>query len=267
MFTDSHCHLASYKYTEEELPQVIERAVSAGITRMVTLSTDLEDLLPNLELTERFKEVYCCLGIHPCDVTEVPDDAVAQVAAHLSKPKVSAVGECGLDYFHPAPKGWEEEAYHERQREFLEQHFQVAAEKGLNIVLHTRDKVGRQSFDDCLQIYEKYADKVRAVFHCFPGTVEQAERIISLGGVVSFTGNVTFKNAQQIQETASALPLGTFMLETDSPYLSPVPHRGKRNEPSMVKDIANHICTLKHISPAELSAATEKVVQEFYKLS
>lgn len=267
MFTDSHCHLASYKFTEEEIPALIARAEEAGIKRMITLSTDLEDLHPNLKLAESFSQIYCALGIHPCDVTEVTDDAVSQVSQHLSHEKVVAVGETGLDYFHPAPEDWTQEDYHARQRDFLRQHFQLAQEKGKNIVLHTRDKSGTASFQDCMEIYKEFSSQVRAVFHCFPGTVEQAEEILTLGGLVSFTGNVTFKNAKQIQETVTTLPLGTFMLETDAPYLAPVPHRGKRNEPAYVKDIVNQICTLKRISPQELSIATERALNEFFTIT
>ena len=267
MFTDSHCHLASWKYDTEEIPYLIKRAEKAGVHRMITLSTELDDLAPNIALSENYSSIFTCIGIHPCDVTNAPDNALAQLADSVKKHHIAAIGETGLDYYHPAPKDWSEEAYHQRQRDFLEKHFQLAAENNLNIALHTRDQKGTASFNDCMMIYEKYATEIRAVFHCFPGTIEQAKRIINLGGLVSFTGNVTFKNAKQIQETASALPLGTFMLETDAPYLAPVPHRGQRNEPAYVSEIAAQICHLKNVSLAELSKATEGAVEEFFSLS
>jgi len=267
MFTDSHCHLASHKFSPEELSEVIQRAKAADINRFVTLATNLQDLAPNLELTKQYPDVYCCLGIHPCDVTDAPEAAINTLEAHFSDPKVVGVGESGLDYYHPAPEGWTEDAYHARQRDLLEQHFQLAERTKRNIVLHTRDRSGTASFDDCLDIYKRYSSNVQAVFHCFPGTLAQAEQVLELGGLVSFTGNVTFKNAHQIHETAARLPLGSFMLETDSPYLAPTPHRGKRNEPAYVKEIAYHICTLKKISPEELSEATQSAVNRFFSFS
>ena len=264
MFTDSHCHLASHKFSENEVKEILARAKTAGINRFITLGTDLEDLATNLALTKQHESIFCSLGIHPCDVTETPDNYLETLEPNFSDPKVVAVGESGLDYFHPAPEGWSTEDYHARQRKFLDQHFQLAERTKRNIVLHTRDRSGAASFDDCLEIYKRYSSQVRAVFHCFPGTLPQAEQVLDLGGLVSFTGNVTFKNAHQIQETASKLPLGSFMLETDSPYLAPTPYRGKRNEPAYIKEIAYHICTLKKIAPEELSKATEEAVNRFF---
>lgn len=265
MFTDTHCHLASSKFDKSELTELLQRAREAGVERCITLSTDLEDLQPNLSLARTYDEIYCAIGIHPCYVTQVPDNALDLVREALSTPEVVAVGETGLDYYHPAPAGWTETDYHARQRHFLDQHFQMAKEAGLNIVLHTRDRRGQASFTDCLAIYRKYAQEVRAVFHCFPGTVLQAEQVLALGGLVSFTGNVSFKNAQQIKETVKALPLGSFMLETDAPYLTPVPHRGKRNEPAYVADIVNAVCTLKQISPQELAPVIRGVEEAFFR--
>jgi len=264
MFTDTHCHLASYRYDGQDMDALVARATAAGITRQITLATGMDDLHATLALAEAHPSVYACLGIHPCDVTEAPDDAISQIAPLLAHDKVVAIGESGLDYYHPAPDGWTEEDYHARQRMLLTQQFALAAEHGLNICLHTRDRSGQASFDDCLQIYAPYADRVRAVFHCFPGTPQQAQRIFDLGGIVSFTGNVTFKNAAQIQETATALPLGTFMLETDAPYLAPVPHRGTCNEPMHVASIASYIAALKGITLTELSLSTEQVAQDFF---
>lgn len=265
MFTDSHCHLASHRYEDKEISELLERAQAAGIHRMITLSTGADDVQDNIRLAENYAEIYCTVGIHPCDVVENTEDIISQLRGMVENPRVVALGETGLDYYHPAPEGWSEEDYHARQRDFLEKHFQLAAECGLNIVLHTRDRSGEASFKDCLEIYARYAEKVQAVFHCFPGDLSQAEQVLELGGMLSFTGNVTFKNATQIQETVTALPLGSFMLETDAPYLAPVPYRGQRNEPAYVKEIASHICTLKKISPSELASATEQAVERFFR--
>ncbi len=267
MFTDTHCHLASYKYQPDELPDIVARSLNSGITRQITLATGMDDIAATVALAETHDSVYACLGIHPCDVTEAPDDAIAQIAPKVTHPKVVAIGESGLDYFHPAPEGWSEADYHARQRDFLTQQFELAAAHNLNICLHTRDQSGSASFEDCLAIYAQYADRVRAVFHCFPGNIEKAKTVIKMGGLVSFTGNITFKNARKVKATATELPLGTFMLETDAPYLTPEPHRGTRNEPMHVASIAQHVAELKEISIEKLSAATEATANQFFNLT
>ena len=266
MFTDTHCHLASHRYTPSEVAEVVTRSLDAGVKRQITLATGMDDLQSSLQLAESYDSVYACLGIHPCDVTHAPDDAITQIEPMLQHPKVVAIGESGLDYYHPAPEGWSEADYHQRQRDFLTQQFALAAEQNLNICLHTRDQSGSASFDDCIEIYKQYASQVKAVFHCFPGSPEQAQTIFDLGGLVSFTGNVTFKSAKQIQATATALLLGSFMLETDAPYLTPEPHRGTKNEPMHVASIAAFIAALRGISLDELAHATESTANAFYKL-
>jgi TatD DNase family protein len=265
MLTDTHCHLASHQFSRDEIGVLIERAQQAGVRRLVSLATDLEDLAMNLDLAAHHPCVRVCLGIHPCEVHAVPDGAVAEVAGYLSDPRVCAVGETGLDYYHPAPDGWDETGFRERQRLFLDQHFQAAGKAGLNVVIHTRDRSGDQSFHDALEIYRRYADKVRAVFHCFIGTEENARKVIELGGLVSFGGVVTFKNAVHVQEVAGRLPLGTFMLETDSPYLAPVPYRGKRNEPAHVRLVADFISEKHGLMLAELAMATENAANGFFR--
>lgn len=266
MLTDSHCHLASHRFDADEVPTLIARAREAGVTRMISLVTDLDDLQANLEIAARHPEVFVCIGIHPCHVHEAPDDAVDQLRPHLSNSRVCGIGETGLDYFHPAPDGWEETVYRKRQREFLEAHFLLAAEAGLNVVIHTRDKSGDASFQDALEIYRRHSEKVHAVFHCFIGPEESARKVISLGGLVSFGGVATFKNAPEVLATATALPLGTFMVETDSPYLSPVPFRGKRNEPSYVRNVAEHLAESRDESLEQFAEATSAVATGFFRL-
>lgn len=262
--TDSHCHLASSRFTKEELPALIGRAREAGVTRMVTLATGEEDIPLNVALAEQFSEIYACVGIHPCDVHEVCDDFEKFVRPHLRNPRVVAVGETGLDYYHPAPEGWSEEDFRERQRDFLRRHFELAKEAGLNIVIHTRDRTGTASFEDALLIFEDYSKDVQAVFHCFPGPFELAEKVLALGGLLSFTGVATFKNAELCLDAARKTPLDKMMLETDSPYLAPVPHRGKRCEPAFVTNTARRIADARAISLSELEHATEQVCESFF---
>lgn len=244
MLIDSHCHLASHRFAENEADTLIEQALQAGVRSMVSLATSLDDVPANLSIAAH-PAVHACVGIHPCDVHRAPDDAVTQLAAFTHYSHVCAIGETGLDYYHPAPDGWDEENFRLRQRQFLHQHFELAAASGLNVVIHTRDREGAASFEDALAIYQMFSERTRAVFHCFIGPWHNAKRVIELGGLVSFGGVVTFKNAREVRETALKCPVGSFMVETDSPYLAPEPHRGKRNEPAFVHHVASYLATLR----------------------
>jgi len=264
MLTDSHCHLASHRYGEEERPELIGQAMANGVGRMVTLSTCLDDLQTNLDLADH-PAVHAAIGIHPCDVHQAPDDAVAQLAAHVQDPRICAIGETGLDYFHPAPEAWLEEDFRGRQRQFLRQHFELAAEAGLGVVIHTRDRKGQASFEDALAIFREHHQRVRAVFHCFVGPWENARMVLDLGGLVSFGGVATFSNARDVLDCACRCPAGGFMLETDSPYLAPVPHRGERNQPAWLRDAAAHIAAARSESLEELAAHTNRAADGFFR--
>lgn len=266
MIIDSHCHLVSYKFQREEIAELVDRAIEAGVTQMVTLATNLEDAPKHLEIAESFPSVWAAIGIHPCDVHETPDDYLTALRTFAMHPRCVAIGETGLDYFHPAPEGWTNEDYHQRQRDFLEQHFEMAAELGKNIVIHTRDKSGKQSLTDCLDIYARYADKVQAVFHCFLGPIENAKRIFELGGLISFTGISTFKSAKDCIAAAIAVPAGSFMVETDSPYLAPTPHRGQRCEPAFTTLTAHHLADARGETFDSFASHTTQTAKKFYKI-
>jgi len=265
MLTDSHCHLASHRFPPEEIPDILERARAAEVSRMITLSTCLANLYENLTIAEN-PAIHSCIGIHPCDVHHAPGDATTQLAAFAGDLRVCGIGETGLDYYHPAPDGWSEEAFRERQRLFLRQHFDLAAAARLNIVIHTRDSEGDSSFEDALTIYCEYQNSVRAVFHCFIGPWENARRVLELGGLVSFGGVATFKSANSVRDTALKCPAGSFMIETDSPYLAPEPQRGKRNEPSFARTIAERLATLRGESLEALALHTGETATTFFRL-
>jgi TatD DNase family protein len=264
MLIDSHCHLASHRFAENEAAALIERAGQAGVERLITLATSLGDVQANLRLAEH-PAVRACIGIHPCDVHHAPDDAVDQLAAFTGDPRVCAIGETGLDYYHPAPHGWDEETYRARQLDFLRRHFELAAACGLNVVIHTRDRAGHASFEDALAIYRQFHKRARAVFHCFIGPWENAKRVLDLGGLVSFGGVVTFKSAGDVRETALQCPAGSFMVETDSPYLAPEPHRGQRNEPAYVRDTASFLAALRGETIGELCSHTGACAAAFFR--
>ncbi|MFM2169919.1 MAG: hypothetical protein RI957_148 [Verrucomicrobiota bacterium] len=264
MLIDSHCHLASHKFDPTELEALILRAAEAGVGGMVSLATCLEDVETNLTIADTYENVGVCLGIHPCDVHHAPDDAIDAISGLMSDPRVVGIGETGLDYYHPSPDGWDECAFRRRQLSFLEQHFALAQACGHGVVIHTRDRQGCASFEDALAVYQHFASEVRALFHCYIGNESNALRVIELGGLVSFGGVTTFKSASDVSEVASRMPAGTFLVETDSPYLAPVPHRGQRNEPAFVRHTAEHIATSRGESLGEFSAHIKDATLRFF---
>jgi len=195
---------------------------------------------------------------------EAPEDlrpALRNLAKH---PKVVALGETGFDYHHlPSGNGKgaaeDDERHKSKQRELFIQHLEVATETGLNCVIHQRD-----SFEDTFDLLAQYTGKVRGVFHCFSSTAHNLSRILEIGSLVSYTGIVTFKNGQNVRECVAATPMEKFMLETDCPYLAPVPYRGKRCEPAYVKEIAELIAQVKGCSLDQLSAATCETAHAFF---
>ena len=266
-FYDTHAHL-DYPDFADELPQLVERAAAAGITRLVSIGTDLESSARAVALAERFPGVFAVVGWHPNDAVRAPKDFRAELRELARHPKVVALGETGLDYFRlPSASGGttaEDAHVKARQAEVFQQQLEVAAETGLNCVIHTRG----ECFEETLAMLQPFAGQVRGVFHCFVGTPEQMRRVLALNSLVSFTGILTFKNAQLVRDTLVATPLGSFMLETDAPFLAPVPYRGKRCEPAYVKEIAAAAAQVKGCSLEELSVATCATAREFFpKLS
>ena len=261
MLIDTHCHLVTQKYLESELEEIIARAEGAGVTRMIAIGTDLEDSRRNTDLAEQFESVYATVGIHPTDVLDLPtsDSWLQELSALLDHPKVVAIGEIGLDYYHP-PRQGTAEAYHARQAEVFKAQMELAVEKGYNIVVHTRD-----SYDDAVAMLAPFDGKLQAVLHCFSGSAEQAESLWQRGHLVSFTGIATFKNAREVQECAQSVAPGSFMVETDAPFLAPVPFRGKRCEPAYTRHTAEHIANLRGITLEELAAETSATARQFFQ--
>ena len=259
MLTDTHAHLASKQFTND-LPQIIERARAAGVKRIICVGTTLEDARRVIGIVEANEDVFGTVGVHPCDADTVKDEAfVSELRELASHPKIVGIGEIGLDYYHKPPEVFTLDEWKAHQAFVLKAQLELAAELGLNVVLHNRE-----SFDDLVAQVLPFSDRVRGVFHCFTGTAEQALPLIERGHLVSFTGIVTFKNGQVIQDTARAVPADGFMLETDCPYLAPVPHRGQRNEPAYVAHTAAFIAQLRGVSAEDIARCTGGTASAFF---
>lgn len=263
IFYDTHAHL-DYPDYANDLPDVLERARDAGITKMISIATDLESSRRAIGLAERFANIYAAVGWHPSNVAEAPDDIRAELRALAKHPKVVALGETGFDYHHlPSQQEGgtvEDDArYKQKQAMIFQQHLEIAAETGLNCVIHQRN-----AFDDTITAMKPFTGKVRGVFHCFGERPERMRQVLEIGSLVSFTGIATFKNGQNVRDTIAATPLDQFMLETDCPYLAPVPYRGKRCEPAYVKEISEVAAQVKLCSLDELSRATCATANRFF---
>lgn len=264
VFYDTHAHL-DYPDFAADFHQMIERASAAGIVKIISIGTDLDSSRRAIGLAEKFPGVYAVAGWHPSDALHAPEDirgALRELAQH---PKVVALGETGLDYHRlpgqkPEGSAADDDEYKKKQAALFRQHLEVAAELKLNCVIHQRD-----SLEDTLAQLEPFADRVRGVFHCFANDAETMRRIVAMNSLVSFTGIATFKNGENVRETIAATPLDRLMLETDSPYLAPVPYRGKRCEPAYVKEISEVVAQVKQCSLEQLSAATCETAQKFFQ--
>ena len=286
MFYDTHAHL-DYPDYAPDLAEVVARAQAAGISKIISIGTSLDSSERAIRLAEKFPNVYAAVGWHPTEAEKAPSDLRPALREFARHPKVVAIGETGLDYHHlpsekvgqasclpgervsassgPAgrqdacPTSDDDAHYKERQAEIFQQQLEVAVEFGLNCVIHQR-----AAWDDTIAQMKPFIGKTRGVFHCFGETVERMRQLFEIGSLVSFTGIVTFKNAQNVREAVAAAPPDKFMLETDCPYLAPVPYRGKRCEPAYVKEISETVAQVKMCQLDELSAATCKTALEFF---
>jgi len=282
LFYDTHAHL-DYPEFAQELPEVIARAEAAGIGKIISIGTDLDSSRRAVQLAQQFRNVFAVVGWHPSNASEAPDDLCPALRELGKQPKVVALGETGLDYHRLPSKNKKSEIvnsgqpsktvegsnengehqdalYKTKQAEVFRQHLEVAAELNLNCVIHQRD-----ALEDTLSQLGPFSTRVRGVFHCFADDEAAMKRILAMGSLVSFTGILTFKNGQNVRETLAATPMGHFMLETDCPYLAPVPYRGKRCEPAYVKEISEVAATVKGCSLGELSDATCATASRFFR--
>jgi TatD DNase family protein len=264
VFFDTHAHL-DYPDFAPDFAQVIDRAQAAGITKLISIGTDWDSSARAIQLADQYPCIYAVVGWHPSNTPNAPGDIRPRLRELAQHPKVVALGETGLDYYRlPSSQGQgtpqDDERYKQKQAAIFQQQLEVAAEVGLNCVIHQRG----DCFEDTLRFMQPFVGRVRGVFHCFAGDAEALRRVLEIGSLVSFTGIVTFKNGQNVRDTVAATPLGKFMLETDCPYLAPIPYRGKRCEPAFVKEITTTVAEVKGCSLEELSAASCQAAYEFF---
>lgn len=251
---DTHCHLDAHQYGDRQA-LLVDEAVAAGVACLITIGADLPSSKRAVTLAAKFPSVWAAVGIHPHDATTCTPDALGEIASLAREPKVVAIGEIGLDYYRDlSPRS--------DQKRALQQQLELAVRLGLPVVIHTRD-----SFDDTFAIIREYAAELTGgVFHCFPGTPAEADQVFSLGSwLVSFGGVITYKNSQ-MAKTAACVPLERIMLETDAPYLTPVPHRGEINRPALLSLVADQLALLRGIPTQQLIDATDKNARALFRL-
>ncbi|MDF1752488.1 MAG: TatD family hydrolase [Verrucomicrobiales bacterium] len=259
MLIDTHAHLTSDRF-RDRVPEIVAQADAAGIGHIITIGCDLVDSGQAVELASKFPNVTATVGIHPCYVDEIKESDWAMKLRNLvEENEVSGIGEIGLDYYHAPPGSYSESEWRSLQADFFKKQLVLAEELGFPVVIHQRE-----SGDDVLSILQDFP-KVQAVLHCFTGTLQQAESALEMGHSLSFTGVVTYPKAPEVREIAAMVPEDRIMVETDSPYLAPVPYRGKSNEPGYVVHTAAKIAEVRGMDADQFAAITTRNAQNFFK--
>ncbi|WP_333870834.1 TatD family hydrolase [Desulforamulus putei] len=243
MLIDSHAHLNNERFNEDRA-DVIARC-GRELTALINVGYDLASSRRSIDLAEKYPFIYAAVGVHPHDAKDVPEDYLQQLKEMAAHPKVVAVGEIGLDYYYDlSPRDVQQKVFREQ--------LLLARELKLPFIIHNRDAHG-----DILQVLQEEAPyPASGVMHCFSGSWEVARECIKLGLYISLAGPVTFANAGKLKDIAVKIPLDRLLVETDCPYLTPVPHRGKRNEPAYVRHVVEHIAQLREMNPKELAHLT-----------
>jgi TatD DNase family protein len=251
---DSHCHLEDDRFAGE-VEQVLSRMQAAGVDRCILAGSDRETSEKIALLTKRYDNVYGVVGVHPHEAKTFTNETLALMDAWLSLPRVRGVGEIGLDYYY-------DHSPRDVQREAFAAQLEYAYRKSVPAVFHVRDAHG--DFTDILRARKNSLPQ--GVMHCYTGSLESAKTYLDFGFYISFSGSVTFKNAVHLQEVARFVPPDRLLVETDSPYLAPVPIRGKRNEPAYVRYVAEKVAELRGVQADALTAQTDRNAERLFKL-
>ena len=278
---DTHAHL-DFPDFGDDIEAVVTRAHEAGVARIITIGTDPASSRRAISLAERFDGIFAAVGLHPSEAQNASGDWIAELRILADHPKVVAIGETGLDFHHlPSAEIAEpfrdlaaaavagasgelirrisDDEYKYRQADAFRAQLELAVELGLNIIVHQRD-----AWRDTLEILAPFNGRLRAVFHCFGGGPDQAQELISEDHMVSFTGITTFRKADPLRATVAAIPGGCFMVETDCPYLAPVPHRGKRCEPAHARITAEKIAEIRGTDLEAIARETTTAAESFF---
>lgn len=252
MLIDTHAHLF-YPNFADDLTEVIDRAAEAGVDYIIVPGTDLKTSREAVELADRFENIYAAVGVHPHDTKEWKEEWLKDLEELTGTEKVVGIGEIGLDYYYDfSPKDIQNIAFKDQ--------IDFAIDKDLPVVVHNRE-----SNEDMMTTIRGYeGKKLKAQFHCFAGSAEDAQELISLGHLISFPGNITFKKQDSLREIVSAIPPEKLMIETDSPFMTPVPHRGKRNEPMHVKLVAEQLAEIHSLSFEDAAKITSENAINFF---
>ncbi|MGR9541858.1 TatD family hydrolase [Priestia megaterium] len=255
MLFDTHVHLNAEQY-EDDLQEVINRALEKGVQNMVVVGFDEPTIKKAIQIAETYDFIYASVGWHPVDAIDMTDEHLAWIEELAQHPKVVALGEMGLDYhWDKSPK--------EVQKDIFRRQIRLARKVNLPIIIHNRDAT-----EDVVTILkEEHVEEVGGIMHCFTGSIEVAKQCMDMNMYISFGGPVTFKNAKKPKEVATELPLDKLLIETDCPYLTPHPFRGKRNEPGYVSYVAEQIAELKGITYEELADITTANAKKLFGIN
>lgn len=244
MLVDSHCHL-NYEDFKDDQDAVIKRAFDAGISTLLTINTRLSEAKELQAITDKYPNIYCTVGVHPHDAQDYDTpDLVDQLIKLSQHSKVVGLGETGLDFHY-------DNSPRDAQKRAFIAHLDAAKQLDLPVVIHTRE-----ADDVTIECLKAYKGQVRGVLHCFSGAMELAEQGLELGMMISFSGIITFKKAEELREVVKKIPMNKILVETDAPFLAPLPHRGKRNEPAFTKFTAEKVAELKGITLDEVAKIT-----------
>ena len=248
---DTHAHYDSGAFNGDRL-ELLAAMPSRGVELIVNPGCDLESSRTAVELSERFPFVYAAVGVHPSDCGDWEDSWLDELRSLAARPKVRAIGEIGLDYY------WKDNPPRDFQKQVFHRQMELARELGLPVIIHDRE-----AHQDCLSIVREHP-QVTGVYHCYSGSLEDAKVLVSLGWMISFTGTITYKNARKALEVIEWLPMDRIMIETDSPYLTPEPFRGKRNDSGHVHLVAEKIAQIKGLEPGEAARITLENGKRFF---
>lgn len=251
-YVDTHCHLDHHD--ELRASEQIDRALAAGVTTLITVGTDLASSTEAVQTASRHDGVWASVGVHPNDALEATPAVMERIAMLAHAPQVVAIGESGLDYY----RDW---APPDRQKWAYRQQIELAKARDKALIIHCRD-----AWDDTLAILEEEGPPDRVVLHCFSGDADLAQKCADAGYYISFAGNVTFQNAPQLREAAAATPLDRLLVETDSPFLTPHPHRGEKNDPSFIPLIVGCVAEAKGADPEKIAVATVRNAREAFAI-